>query len=1134
MSLVRRIILSLPLLFLMALASAAVAQLSFTPATYDFGEVMVDSTRTTTVALTSQIVQDVTLTSDSPHFTVEPGVVSFTTVGESHDVTIHYHPVGIGQHTGSVTANGAIWGTAPLAVSGRGVLVSLATSPDSLLFGNVPVSQTVTLDVTVSNTGTGTLVITDIVSSDPQFSAAVDTLIVPEGGSDVLPVTFTPVHTGLQTATVSFTTNAPYTPYVAIQVLGAGTSEISGTVSGTWTVENSPYQVVGPISVPAGESLTIEPGVEVVFNGSYTIMVEGALRAAGTEEAPVTLTSVQGLGALQSSGTAASIELSHCLIDSIGNNQSYLDSFESGQLVGLWHGDGTISTVNPYSGQYCMELYALDQDAEAILGPFTYNGSMTIDYYWRSDLSESNCYYRLYYRRNGGGWSQLYSYYYTTGWSHQTHYISANTGDIIEFRFLADVYSTSSSYDEERVYLDNVTVNFNGVQRALDLDGGRLVLDHTVIKGASGDAIHAVGLDSITILDSEIDHATAQGLWANGSPVVRIERTRIHDCGNDPIDVTTTGAVTLSGCIVDNNSGTLRLDNTSGIDLTYCLVHDNTGGVYLDGPSFIDHCTIIDNGSYGLTLEAGDFYTLYNSILWNNTGSSYYYQISNGGYLDVYYTAVQRGTSGIAGSGYSVTHGLVNLDPLFTDDAGHLGQHSPCIDAAAPWEHDAYMPPGLGTIVADMGVYGGPGNTIWDGTPVPDGKPVIEHIVDIPQDQGGQVGIQYAASIFDGQHPAYDVTRYSFWRAMDLKSGEPPEAADHPTDKIFTTGKGQYWEYVGEMVAQQFPSYAFTAPTYADSCSAGTFDIEFLVIAHTPDDDIFFTSDPVAGHSVDNLAPPAPAFLAAEATLDGIYLHWPPSLAGDVSAYHVFRSLTPDMDITTLEPVATVADTAFLDETVDAQQPYFYVVVAEDSHDNRSGPSIYAYALAPVPTELQAATIDLVGDLPVVSWQLATDVSLSFRIERAAASGPFLPVDGTIETTTEGGFRFVDPTAVGGQAYRYRVLARQDDREWVLFTSEPVTVPPLTFTLGPARPNPFNPATTLSFTTTRPGHVTLSVHDLMGRCLALLVDEVLPAGHHQVTWRGVDGDGRSLGSGIYFARLVSAEGTRKVKLLLNR
>ncbi|MGA9295646.1 MAG: kelch repeat-containing protein [Ignavibacteriaceae bacterium] len=68
------------------------------------------------------------------------------------------------------------------------------------------------------------------------------------------------------------------------------TEVAAGNVSGTWTLSNSPYHVNGEITIPNGETLTVEPGVEIVFTGHYKFNVQGRLLAVGTEQNPILLT----------------------------------------------------------------------------------------------------------------------------------------------------------------------------------------------------------------------------------------------------------------------------------------------------------------------------------------------------------------------------------------------------------------------------------------------------------------------------------------------------------------------------------------------------------------------------------------------------------------------------------------------------------------------------------------------------------------------------------------------------------------------------------------------------------------------------------------------------------------------------
>jgi parallel beta-helix repeat protein len=68
---------------------------------------------------------------------------------------------------------------------------------------------------------------------------------------------------------------------------------VSGPVIGTWTTALSPYVVLGPIEVPVGQSLTIQPGVVVLFAGQFRFTVHGMLTALGTPSDSIRFTHQQ-------------------------------------------------------------------------------------------------------------------------------------------------------------------------------------------------------------------------------------------------------------------------------------------------------------------------------------------------------------------------------------------------------------------------------------------------------------------------------------------------------------------------------------------------------------------------------------------------------------------------------------------------------------------------------------------------------------------------------------------------------------------------------------------------------------------------------------------------------------------------
>jgi hypothetical protein len=94
-------------------------------------------------------------------------------------------------------------------------------------------------------------------------------------------------------------------------------------------------------------------------------------------------------------------------------------------------------------------------------------------------------------------------------------------------------------------------------------------------------------------------------------------------------------------------------------------------------------------------------------------------------------------------------------------------------------------------------------------------------------------------------------------------------------------------------------------------------------------------------------------------------------------------------------------------------------------------------------------------------------------------------------------------------------------------------VPELAGLTVAAHPNPFNPATTISFALPRAGAVTLEIFDIQGRKVrTLLDDQRFEAGHHEQPWDGRDGTGRGVSSGVYFYRFAAGAEERVGKLTL--
>ncbi len=86
---------------------------------------------------------------------------------------------------------------------------------------------------------------------------------------------------------------------------------------------------------------------------------------------------------------------------------------------------------------------------------------------------------------------------------------------------------------------------------------------------------------------------------------------------------------------------------------------------------------------------------------------------------------------------------------------------------------------------------------------------------------------------------------------------------------------------------------------------------------------------------------------------------------------------------------------------------------------------------------------------------------------------------------------------------------------------------PMEFKLGQNYPNPFNPATTMCYQLPRTGHVSLTVYDVLGREVAILVNEVKQPGVYTVRW-----DAAGQPSGVYFYQLRAGNYIQVKRLVL--
>ncbi|MFA7330305.1 MAG: T9SS type A sorting domain-containing protein [Candidatus Delongbacteria bacterium] len=105
------------------------------------------------------------------------------------------------------------------------------------------------------------------------------------------------------------------------------------------------------------------------------------------------------------------------------------------------------------------------------------------------------------------------------------------------------------------------------------------------------------------------------------------------------------------------------------------------------------------------------------------------------------------------------------------------------------------------------------------------------------------------------------------------------------------------------------------------------------------------------------------------------------------------------------------------------------------------------------------------------------------------------------------------------------VVAIEFDPDADLYPGNPSI--PISTALMTNFPNPFNPATRISYRVPTTGHVTIEIFNLAGELVQTLVNKSLAAGEHHIVF-----DGSSSASGIYIAHLTTDQNSIVNKMLL--
>ncbi|MCK5051914.1 MAG: T9SS type A sorting domain-containing protein [Candidatus Cloacimonetes bacterium] len=216
----------------------------------------------------------------------------------------------------------------------------------------------------------------------------------------------------------------------------------------------------------------------------------------------------------------------------------------------------------------------------------------------------------------------------------------------------------------------------------------------------------------------------------------------------------------------------------------------------------------------------------------------------------------------------------------------------------------------------------------------------------------------------------------------------------------------------------------------------------------------------------------------------------------------------------------------YTDEAIDAGD-YVYTVTAiyDDGESYPSDPANVTVEL-PAPTDVTAASQD--PDV-IVSWIEPTRGIVSYNVYRNTE----LIAEDVMSSPYE------DLNVPSGN-YTYNVTTIYDG-DWesemsngafVAHTDVDNLLKPEVTELTGNYPNPFNPTTTISFSTNEAGYVSINIYNMKGQLVKTLVNEYLDAAFHNVSWNGKDNSSKTVSSGIYFYKMKSSSYTSTKKMIL--
>jgi len=212
---------------------------------------------------------------------------------------------------------------------------------------------------------------------------------------------------------------------------------------------------------------------------------------------------------------------------------------------------------------------------------------------------------------------------------------------------------------------------------------------------------------------------------------------------------------------------------------------------------------------------------------------------------------------------------------------------------------------------------------------------------------------------------------------------------------------------------------------------------------------------------------------------------------------------------------------------------YTYRIKAFDDN-NQSGYSNEASInISVIPVELTSFSASINLNNVILNWETATELNNEgFQIERKISDSweniGYVVGNGT--TTEPKSYSYTDNNIKSNGAkiyYRLKQIDLDGSFKYPQFVEVAFNSLILAYKLFQNYPNPFNPTTKINFQIPEPAEIKISIINLLGEEVKILVNEFKQAGYHEVYFNA-----SSFSSGIYFYKLSTANYSDSKKMII--